>query len=94
MFPLQVTILIIAMAVTSLDFSFISLGAIEPNSMSAKVFYGVWIFATYLVYPGIYAVFAPCTMVTFGPKHYSANYGLVFTMNVSVFYFIFYVIEN
>ena len=69
--------------VSALDFSFIDLSVLPENSAGARAFYTIWIVLTYLVFPGIYSCFAPCTMQTFGPKHYSANYGLVFSMNVS-----------
>ncbi len=42
----------------------------------------IWIILVYAFYPGTYSCFAPATMRTFGPEHYAANYGLVFTINV------------
>ena len=68
--------------VSALGFSLIDLAAIETNTAGAKLFYSAWMLGIYFTFPGIYCCFAPCTMQSFGPKHYSANYGFVYSMNV------------
>ena len=68
--------------VSALGFSLVDLAAIETNTVGAKLFYSFWMLGIYFTFPGIYCCFAPCSMKSFGPKHYSANYGLVYSMNV------------
>ena len=82
----QFSIIIIGGLTSAFAFSFVDLAAFPVDSTSSKVFYGIWIVVIYSIYPGIYSCFAPETMRTFGPQHYSANYGLVFTMNVSIYF--------
>ncbi len=69
-------------ACTTISFSFMNLALLEEDSLGAKFFYGLWVCSFYASFPGIFASMAPACMQHFGPDHYFANYGLLFTNNV------------
>ena len=69
---------------TMLAFTFYGLNYVPYDSLGSKCFYGTWICALYILFPGCYATFAPATKDIFGPDYFAANYGLVFSQNVSL----------
>jgi len=55
---------------------------LEENSMEAKICYGLLSTILYMSFPGIYAIIAATINDAFGPDHYQANFGLLFTQSI------------
>ena len=51
--------------------------------MGGRVCYGLWMCLIYATCPGIYVIIAAEVIQAFGPLHYQANFGLLFTQNVA-----------
>ena len=52
------------------------------ETIGAKAGYGVLMTILYGTFPGIYAIVAAAVNDAFGPVHYKANFGLLFTQAV------------
>jgi len=53
------------------------------DGQGSRVCYGVWMCLLYSTCPGIYAIIAAEVSQAFGPLHYQANFGLLFTQNIA-----------
>ena len=53
------------------------------ETLGAKVGYGTMMTALYAVFPGIYPIVAAAVGDAFGPVHYKANFGLLFTQSLA-----------
>lgn len=56
---------------------------LEKESLTAKVLYGLLMSVLYITFPGIYAIIAATINDAFGPDHYQANFGLLFTQSIA-----------
>ena len=50
--------------------------------MSAKVVYGCMMCLVYCMFPGIFTIVAAGVADAFGPEHYQANFGLLFSQTI------------
>merc|ERR1712179_694653 len=53
------------------------------DGVGGRVCYGLWMCLLYATCPGIYVIIAAEVIQAFGPLHYQANFGLLFTQNVA-----------
>ena len=53
------------------------------ETLGAKGGYGIMMTALYAVFPGIYPIVAAAVGDAFGPVHYKANFGLLFTQSLA-----------
>ena len=53
------------------------------ETIGAKTGYGVLMTILYGTFPGIYAIVAAAVNDAFGPVHYKANFGLLFTQAIA-----------
>ena len=53
------------------------------ETLGAKTGYGVLMTILYGTFPGIYAIVAAAVNDAFGPVHYKANFGLLFTQAIA-----------
>ena len=53
------------------------------ETIGAKAGYGVLMTILYGTFPGIYAIVAAAVNDAFGPVHYKANFGLLFTQSLA-----------
>ena len=49
------------------------------DGVGGRVCYGLWMSVLYATFPGIFAIVAAAVNDAFGPTHYQANFGLLFT---------------
>ena len=75
----------IAVVVTLATSTLPVLPYISSNSLTLKLSFGLWMSVLYATFPGIYAIMASGVSDAFGPGHYQANFGLMWT--ITVFYF-------
>jgi len=75
----------IAVVVTLATSTLPVLPYISSNSLTLKLSYGLWMSVLYATFPGIYTIMAGGVSDAFGPGHYQANFGLLWT--ITVFYF-------
>ena len=75
----------IAVVVTLATSTLPVLPYISSNSLTLKLSYGLWMSVLYASFPGIYTIMAGGVSDAFGPGHYQANFGLLWT--ITVFYF-------
>ena len=54
-----------------------------PNSLTAKLCYALWMSVLYATFPGIYSIVAAAVNDAFGPAHYQANFGLLFSQSLA-----------
>ncbi|XP_023334431.1 uncharacterized protein LOC111705948 isoform X2 [Eurytemora carolleeae] len=62
---------------------------LDADSMAAKGCYGTCMAVLFAAFPGIYPIIAPAINDGFGPDHYQANFGLMFTQSIAYAGFIF-----
>lgn len=55
------------------------------NTTGSKVLYACWMCLIYSVFPGIYTIVAAVVSEAFGPEHYQANFGLLFSQAVAYY---------
>jgi len=55
------------------------------NTTASKVLYACWMCLIYSVFPGIYTIVAAVVSEAFGPEHYQANFGLLFSQAVAYY---------
>ena len=48
-----------------------------------KVCYGLWMSVLYATFPGVFAIVAAVVNDAFGPVHYQANFGLLWTQSLA-----------
>ena len=53
------------------------------ETIGSKIGYGIMMVLLYAIFPGIYAIVAAAVNDAFGPVHYKANFGLLFTQAVA-----------
>jgi len=80
--------LAIGLTVTAVTFSLPLLNLCEKNSDTARVLWFLLMAANYSTFPGSYAIMAASMGEAFGPAHYRANFGLLFTLTVA-YYIVF-----
>merc|ERR1711892_1004289 len=59
------------------------LPALGVNSRAAKFCYCLWLSVLYATFPGIYSIVAAAVNDAFGPAHYQANFGLLFSQSLA-----------
>ena len=55
----------------------------EKNSSLVQVLWVLLMASIYSAFPGSFSIMATAMAAAFGPKHYRANFGLLFTITVS-----------
>ena len=56
---------------------------IAGDGQEARVCFGLWMCLLSAACPGIYAIVAAEVSQAFGPLHFQANFGLLFTTNLA-----------
>jgi len=74
---------IIGLTVTFVTSTLPLLPFIGPNSLTAKLCYALWMSVLYATFPGIYSIVAAAVNDAFGPAHYQANFGLLFSQSLA-----------
>jgi len=75
----KISYILIGITVTVFTSSLPLLPMIGDNTFTVKICYGVWMSVLYATFPGIFAIVAAGVNDAFGPVHYQANFGLLFT---------------
>jgi len=74
---------IIGVTVTLVTATLPALPALGANSLAAKFCYSLWMSVLYATFPGIYSIVAAAVNDAFGPAHYQANFGLLFSQSLA-----------
>jgi len=74
---------IIGLTVTLVTATLPFLPALGVNSLAAKFCYCLWLSVLYATFPGIYSIVAAAVNDAFGPAHYQANFGLLFSQSLA-----------
>jgi len=74
------TILVVVVAVTA---GLPLLPLLPHNSTAVKLCYALLLGALYFTFPGVYSLVAAAVRDGFGPAHYKANFGLLFTVSAA-----------
>eukprot|EP00091_Calanus_sinicus_P014140 TRINITY_DN31531_c0_g1_i1.p1 TRINITY_DN31531_c0_g1~~TRINITY_DN31531_c0_g1_i1.p1 ORF type:complete len:314 (+),score=69.13 TRINITY_DN31531_c0_g1_i1:732-1673(+) len=74
---------IIGVTVTLVTATLPALPALGANSLAAKFCYSLWMSVPYATFPGIYSIVAAAVNDAFGPAHYQANFGLLFSQSLA-----------
>lgn len=80
--------LAIGLTVTAVTLSLPLLNLCERNSHVVRVLWFLLMATNYSTFPGSYAIMAASMAAAFGPAHYRANFGLLFTLTVA-YYIVF-----
>ena len=75
----------IAVAVTVATSTLPLLPYIGSDTTLVKLCYGAWMSVLYSTFPGVYSLLAGAITDAFGPAHYQANFGLVFSITLAYF---------
>jgi len=73
---------IIGVTVTIVTSTLPLLPLIGSNTLAVKIAYGCWMCLLYSMFPGIFTIVAAAVADAFGPEHYQANFGLLFSQSV------------
>jgi hypothetical protein len=76
---------VIAVAVTFATSTLPLLPYIGTDTQLVKVCYGLLMAILYATFPGVYSLLAGAITDAFGPAHYQANFGLIFSITVAYF---------
>ena len=76
---------VIAVAVTVATSTLPLLPYIGSDTTLVKLCYGAWMSVLYSTFPGVYSLLAGAITDAFGPAHYQANFGLVFSITLAYF---------
>ena len=74
--------MIIGVVVTIITSTLPLLPMVGQNTLSAKLVYGGMMCLLYSMFPGIYTIVAAGVSDAFGPEHYQANFGLLFSQSI------------
>jgi len=74
--------MIIGVVVTIITSTLPLLPMLGDNTLSAKLVYGCMMCLLYSMFPGIYTIVAAGVADAFGPEHYQANFGLLFSQSI------------
>jgi len=74
---------IIGITVTLVTSTLPVLPLLSSNTVTAKFCYGLWMSVLYAAFPGIYSIVAGGVNDAFGPAHYQANFGLLFSQSLA-----------
>ena len=82
-FGLRKCMITLGLITTVLTASLPLLPYLGQETGAAKAGYGLVMVVLYGTFPGIYPVVAPAVAEAFGPVHYKANFGLLFTQSLA-----------
>jgi len=82
-FGFKVCFILIGLTVTIITSTLPLLPMIGNNDLSVKVCYGLWMSVLYATFPGVFAIVAAGVNDAFGPVHYQANFGLLWTQSLA-----------
>ena len=74
--PCKVVLVIIVGAISAFMYTF------YLTPIAGQAFYGLWVAAVYFCAAGAMSVFPTCCSVWYGRKHFSTNYGLLYSSSV------------
>lgn len=77
--------IVIAVAVTVATSTLPLLPYIGSDTLTVKLCYGLWMAVLYSTFPGVFSLMAGGITDAFGPAHYQANFGLIFSITVAYF---------